>query len=222
VGTDRIKIILVDDHYIVRNGIRALFDDVDEIEVIGEASNGVEAIAKVSELRPDIAILDISMPQMNGLDAAEIIHAEYPETKTLIMSMHDNKDYILRSLEVGADGYLLKDSSKEEIIKAIKTVSGGEKYYSGSVSGILVSGYLNVIANPTGVDFEKKKSIISKQEKSILAHLIHGRNSREIAEELTLSVRTVDNHRARMMKKLGVKNAVELVKLAMEDKLLED
>lgn len=222
MGTDKIKIILVDDHYIVRNGIRALFDDVDEIEVIGEASNGVEAISKVSELRPDIAILDISMPQMNGLDAAQIIHNQYPETKTLIMSMHDNKDYILRSLEVGADGYLLKDSSKEEIIKAIKTVAEGEKYYSGSVSGILVSGYLNVIANPTGVDFEKKKSIISKQEKSILAHLIHGRNSREIAEELTLSVRTVDNHRARMMKKLGVKNAVELVKLAMEDKLLED
>lgn len=222
MGIDKIKIILVDDHYIVRNGIRALFDDVEEIEVIGEASNGVEAIAKVAELQPDIAILDISMPQMNGLDAAEIIHNQYPETKTLIMSMHDNKEYILRSLEVGADGYLLKDSSKEEIIKAIKTVSDGEKYYSGSVSGILVSGYMNVIANPTGVDFEKKKSIISKQEKSILAHLIHGRNSREIAEELTLSVRTVDNHRARMMKKLGVKNAVELVKLAMEEKLLED
>jgi len=222
VGTDKIKIILVDDHYIVRNGIRALFDDVDEIEVIGEASNGIEAISKVSELHPDIAILDISMPQMNGLDAAEIIHNQYPETKTLIMSMHDNKEYILRSLEVGADGYLLKDSSKEEIIKAIKTVSEGEKYYSGSVSGILVSGYMNVIANPAGIDFEKKKSIISKQEKSILAHLIHGRNSREIAEELTLSVRTVDNHRARMMKKLGVKNAVELVKMAMEEKLLED
>lgn len=222
MGTDKIKIILVDDHYIVRNGIRALFDDVDEIEVIGEASNGIEAISKVAELRPDIAILDISMPQMNGLDAAEIIHNQYPETKTLIMSMHDNKEYILRSLEVGADGYLLKDSSKEEIIKAIKTVSEGEKYYSGSVSGILVSGYMNVIANPTGIDFEKKKSIISKQEKSILAHLIHGRNSREIAEELTLSVRTVDNHRARMMKKLGVKNAVELVKMAMEEKLLED
>lgn len=222
MGTDKIKIILVDDHYIVRNGIRALFDDVDEIEVIGEASNGLEAISKVAELRPLIAILDISMPQMNGLDAAQIIHNQYPETKTLIMSMHDNKEYILRSLEVGADGYLLKDSSKEEIIKAIKTVSEGEKYYSGSVSGILVSGYMNVIANPAGVDFEKKKSIISKQEKSILAHLVHGRNSREIAEELTLSVRTVDNHRARMMKKLGVKNAVELVKMAMEEKLLED
>ena len=222
MGTDKIKIILVDDHYIVRNGIRALFDDVDEIEVIGEASNGIDAISKVAELHPDIAILDISMPQMNGLDAAEIIHKQYPETRTLIMSMHDNKEYILRSLEVGADGYLLKDSSKEEIIKAIKTVSEGEKYYSGSVSGILVSGYMNVIANPTGIDFEKKKSIISKQEKSILAHLIYGRNSREIAEELTLSVRTVDNHRARMMKKLGVKNAVELVKMAMEEKLLED
>lgn len=217
-----IKIILVDDHYVVRNGIRALFDDVDEIEVIGEASNGVEAISKVKELKPDIAILDISMPQMNGLDAAGIIHKQYPETKTLIMSMHDNKDYILRSLEMGADGYLLKDSSKEEIIKAIKTVSDGEKYYSGSVSGIIVNGYLNVVANPVGASFDRKKTKISKQEKSILAHLVQGRNSREIAEELTLSVRTVDNHRARMMKKLGVKNAIELVKLAIEDKLLDD
>lgn len=217
-----IKIILVDDHYVVRNGIRALFDDVEEIEVIGEASNGVEAISKVKELKPDIAILDISMPQMNGLDAADIIHKQYPETKTLIMSMHDNKDYILRSLEMGADGYLLKDSSKEEIVKAIKTVSEGEKYYSGSVSGIIVSGYLNVVSNPTVSSFDRKKTKISKQEKSILAHLVQGRNSREIAEELTLSVRTVDNHRARMMKKLGVKNAVELVKMAIEEKLLED
>jgi len=217
-----IKIILVDDHYVVRNGIRALFDDVDDIEVIGEASNGVEAISKVKELKPDIAILDISMPQMNGLDAADIIHKQYPDTKTLIMSMHDNKDYILRSLEMGADGYLLKDSSKEEIVKAIKTVADCEKYYSGSVSGIIVNGYLNVVANPVGANFDRKKTKISKQEKSILAHLVQGRNSREIAEELTLSVRTVDNHRARMMKKLGVKNAIELVKLAIEDKLLED
>jgi len=217
-----IKIILVDDHYVVRNGIRALFDDVEEIEVIGEASNGVEAISKVKELKPDLAILDISMPQMNGLDAADIIHKQYPSTKTLIMSMHDNKDYILRSLEMGADGYLLKDSSKEEIVKAIKTVADGEKYYSGSVSGIIVNGYLNVVTNPVGASFDRKKTKISKQEKSILAHLVQGRNSREIAEELTLSVRTVDNHRARMMKKLGVKNAIELVKLAIEDKLLDD
>lgn len=219
---DKIRIILVDDHYVVRNGIRALFDDVEEIEVIGEASNGVEAIAKVKELAPDIAILDISMPQMNGLDAADIIHKQFPGTKSLIMSMHDNKDYILRSLEVGADGYLLKDSSKEEIIKAIKTVSEGEKYYSGSVSGTIVNGYMNIFSNPQGSEFDRKKTKISKQEKSILAHLVQGRNSREIAEELTLSVRTVDNHRARMMKKLGVKNAVELVKLAIEEKLLED
>jgi len=137
----KIRIILVDDHYVVRNGIRALFDDEEEIEVIGEASNGIEAIAKVKELMPDIAILDISMPQMNGLDAAEIINKQFSQTKTLIMSMHDNKDYILRSMEVGADGYLLKDSSKEEIVKAIKVVASGEKYYSGSVSGIIVNGY---------------------------------------------------------------------------------
>ena len=218
----KIRIILVDDHYVVRNGIRALFDDEEEIEVIGEASNGLEAIAKVIELKPDIAILDISMPQMNGLDAAAIINAEHSDTKTLIMSMHDNKDYILRSMEVGADGYLLKDSSKEEIVKAIKVVASGEKYYSGSVSGIIVNGYLNVVSNPGTSDIENKKGRISKQEKSILAHLVHGRNSREIAENLTLSIRTVDNHRARMMKKLGVKNAVELVKMALEEKLLED
>ena len=125
-------------------------------------------------------------------------------------------------MEVGADGYLLKDSSKEEIVKAIKIVATGEKYYSGSISGIIVNGYLNVVANPGMSESDRKKSKISKQEKSILAHLIHGRNSREIADNLTLSIRTVDNHRARMMKKLGVKNAVELVKLAIEEKLLED
>jgi DNA-binding NarL/FixJ family response regulator len=216
----KIRVVLADDHYIVRNGIKALLEDNPSVEVIGEANNGIEAIQKVKELSPDVILMDITMPEMNGLQAAEIISKQYKNTRTLILSMHDNEDYVLRSLEVGAHGYLLKDSTREDIYKAVQMIHNGEKFYSSNVYNIIVNGYINKVKNKPSSG-ESVKSKLSRKEKEILKLIVEGKSSREIAELHDLSIRTVDNHRANMMKKLEVKNAAELVKLAIEEKLTD-
>lgn len=214
---EKIRVVLADDHFVVRNGIRTLIDG-SEIEIIGEANNGVEAVETVKKLSPDVILMDISMPQMNGLDATEIISKQYKNSKSLILSMYDNEEYILSAVEVGALGYLLKDAPREEILNAIRTVARGEKYFNSSVSNIIINGYLKV--KKSGVPETANLVKLSKKEMIILKQIVEGLNSRQIADKLELSIRTVDNHRANMMKKLSVKNAAELVKLAIERKIL--
>lgn len=214
---EKIRVVLADDHFVVRNGIRTLIDG-SEIEIIGEANNGVEAVETVKKLSPDVILMDISMPQMNGLDATEIISKQYKNSKSLILSMYDNEEYILSAVEVGALGYLLKDAPREEILNAIRTVARGEKYFNSSVSNIIINGYLKV--KKSGVSETTNLVKLSKKEMIILKQIVEGLNSRQIADKLELSIRTVDNHRANMMKKLSVKNAAELVKLAIERKML--
>ncbi|WP_190277582.1 response regulator transcription factor [Adhaeribacter rhizoryzae] len=214
----KIKVILADDHTIVRNGIRSLLEGLTDIEIVGEAQNGAEALTKVKELTPDVLMIDIAMPVMNGLEATAQLSKLHKSTKCLMLSMHNNEDYILKSVEAGAYGYLLKDTTRDEMLRAIRTVASGEKYYSPSVSNIIISSYLQKVKSPETALPPKKK--LSKQEKAILKFIVEGSNSREIAEKLNLSVRTIDNHRASMMKRLGVKNAVELVRKALEEKLV--
>lgn len=213
---DKIKVVLADDHFVVRNGIKTLVDG-SEIEIIGEANNGVEAVEAVKRLAPDVVLMDISMPQMNGLDATEIISKQYKNSKSLILSMYDNEEYILRAVEVGALGYLLKDAPREEILNAIKTVAKGEKYFNSSVSNIIINGYLKV--KKSGIGDSDIPVKLSKKEMIILKQIVEGLNSRQIADKLELSTRTVDNHRANMMKKLSVRNTAELVKIAIEKKM---
>ncbi len=214
---EKIRVVLADDHFVVRNGIRTLIDG-SEIEIIGEANNGVEAIETVKKLSPDVVLMDISMPQMNGLDATEIISKQYKNSKSLILSMYDNEEYILSAVEAGALGYLLKDAPREEILNAIRTVARGEKYFNSSISNIIINGYLKV--KKSGISEPSNLVKLSKKEMIILKQIVEGLNSRQIADKLELSIRTVDNHRANMMKKLSVKNAAELVKLAIERKML--
>lgn len=214
----KIKVILADDHTIVRNGIRSLLEGLTDIEIVGEAQDGAEALTKVKELTPDVLMIDIAMPIMNGLEATAQLSKLQKSTRCLMLSMHNNEDYILKSVEAGAYGYLLKDTTRDEMLRAIRTVAGGEKYYSPSVSNIIISSYLQKVKSPEVTPSPKKK--LSKQEKAILKFIVEGSNSREIAKKLNLSVRTIDNHRASMMKRLGVKNAVELVRKALEEKLV--
>jgi DNA-binding NarL/FixJ family response regulator len=214
---DKIRVVLADDHFVVRNGIRTLIDG-SEIEIIGEANNGVEAVESVKNLSPDVILMDISMPQMNGLDATQIISKQYKNSKSLILSMYDNEEYILSAVEAGAMGYLLKDAPREEILNAIRTVARGEKYFNNSVSTIIINEYLKVKKSATPEITLPVK--LSKKEIIILKQIVEGLNSRQIADKLELSIRTVDNHRAHMMKKLSVRNAAELVKLAIEQKML--
>jgi two-component system, NarL family, response regulator DegU len=217
IAMKTIKVVLVDDHGIVRNGIKSTLSDAKNIKVIGEASNGLEAIEVVKKLLPDVVVIDITMPEMNGIEATEIIQKKFPSVKCLILSMHDKEEYVFKSIEAGALGYLLKDTSKEEFIQAINTVAKGEKHYSTSISNVLVSGYLHKVKNQPS---EESESLLTKREKGILKLIVNGHNNREIADQLDISIRTIEVHRANIMKKLHVKNAVELVKVALEEKIV--
>ncbi|MFN8415982.1 MAG: response regulator transcription factor [Cytophagaceae bacterium] len=217
-----ISLVLVDDHSIVRDGVRATLKDQKNIKIVGEASNGKEAITIISELEPDVVIMDIAMPEMNGIDATDALTKKKVPSRVIILSMHDNETYVLKSVEAGAMGYLLKDVDKEEFIKAINTVAGGEKYFNTTISNLLVNGYLNKMrqgdlkTNDTEVD----EFDLTKREIGILKMIVDGKNNREIADGLGISVRTIETHRANIMKKLKVKNAVELVKVAIEEKIV--
>jgi len=218
-----ITIILADDHQIVRNGIKALLENESEIKVIDEASNGIEALDKCKELRPDVLIVDIRMDQMNGIDTVRNLPDYAPETKALVLSMHEEEEYIIQSIEVGAYGYLLKDSSREEFIKAIHTVNEGEKYFTGDISNILVNSYLNMKGRKNiSQDFPESNDYnLTKREKEILHLLYEGINNKDIAEQLGKSVRTIETHRFNIMKKLGVNSVMELLKKVEKEPMLK-
>jgi hypothetical protein len=207
-------ILLVDYRDFVRRGMKMLLENEEGLTVVGEASNGLDAIEKIEVLMPKVVILDLTMPKMTGIEAVKIISEAYPEVKILIFSMQLDKEYIVSSVENGANGYLLKDTSKNELLKAIKAVSEGRKYFSPEISEVIIN---ELIAKTSGVQesnrliFEK----ITNKEKQILGMIVQGFNSREMADKLFLSIRTVANHRANMMKKVKAKNTADLVKMAI-------
>lgn len=221
---DSITVILADDHQIVRNGIKVLLESEGRIKVIDEAANGMEALEKCKKSQPDVLIVDIRMPVMNGIETVKNLPHHSPSTKALVLSMHDDEEYIIQSIEGGASGYLLKDSSKEEFIKAINTVSEGEKYFSGDISSILVNNYLNIKNRPpqtryAGADEDYH---LTKREKEILQMLYKGVNNKEIAGQLGKSIRTIETHRFNIMKKLGVNNVMELMKKIEQEPALKN
>ena len=218
----KIKVVLADDHVVVRNGIRMLLESEGEIEVIGEASNGKEALEVAQQLQPDVLILDIRMPVMTGLEASSQIHEYAPQTKVLILSMHNDEEYILQSVECGASGYLLKDTSKEEFIKAINTVHQGGKFFSGDISKVLVESYLQAKGGFQDKPTTKVKADydLTKREKEILAFIYQGMANKEIADRLNKSIRTVETHRFNIMKKMKVNNVVELLKKVEDEQVL--
>lgn len=216
-----IRVILADDHVIVRNGIKILLESDGEVEVIAEASNGVEALEKAKALQPDILISDIKMPIMNGIETTAKLHEVAPNAKALILSMHDDEEYIIKSVESGASGYLLKDTTKEEFGKAIRAILDGQKYFSGDISNILVNNYLNMRSEGSYTkstqtngshDQPEHDYHITKRERQILQMVYDGHSNKSIAEELGKSVRTVETHRFNIMKKLEVSNITELLR----------
>jgi DNA-binding NarL/FixJ family response regulator len=216
--SDVIKLLLVDDHEVVRKGMKFLLEDEENLEIIGEASDGEEALQKIEELKPNLVLLDVNMPVMNGIEAAKKISANYPAVRVLIFSMHNDPDYIVNSVTNGVDGYILKDAEKEEIMKAMKTSHRGEKYFPPNVSALLVSALQG--GGMPKVKSKRSASVLdklSKKEKEILKFIAQGMSSKDIALRLTLSIRTVSNHRANMLKKTGLNNTAELVRMATNE-----
>ncbi len=215
-----IRVVLADDHVFVRDGIKSLLENEAAIQVVGEATDGLEALKVVEELNPDLLILDIRMPHLTGIEVVEKLRSENKTLKIVMLSMHESEEYVLKSIKAGADGYLLKGSSKEEFLKAIHTVAQNGKYFSGDISSILI----NQLSNPSNFTEPKKnieeELLITKREKEILTLLLAGKGNKEIAEALEISKRTAEVHRFNLMKKLKVKNLMELSNKATEYSLL--
>jgi len=220
---DKIRIALADDHSLVRDGIKSLLEEFEEIEVIAEASDGREALEIIESDTPDILIVDIRMPVLNGIETVSRMTENNSSTRALVLSMHDSDEYVLQSIEAGANGYLLKDTSKEEFVKAIHTVHQGGQYFSGDISPILVKKYLENVKqktttlNSAGATETNTEGIhLTRRQKQILDLVVSGKSNKEIAEELGKSVRTIEAHRFSLMKKMQVKNQIELSNKARE------
>jgi DNA-binding NarL/FixJ family response regulator len=215
-----IRVVLADDHVFVRDGIKSLLKNEANIEVVGEATDGLEALKAVQINQPDLLILDIRMPNLNGIEVIEKLRSQNNSVKIVMLSMCDSEEYVLKSIKAGADGYLLKGSSKEEFLKALNTVSKGGKYFSGDISSILISQLLHQNTFSESKQLISDEMMITKREKEILALLLSGKGNKEIAEVLDISKRTAEVHRFNLMKKLKVKNLIELSNKATEYALI--
>ncbi|MET0945730.1 two component transcriptional regulator, LuxR family [Flavobacterium aquidurense] len=215
-----IRVVLADDHVFVRDGIKSLLENEANIEVVGEAIDGADALEVVADSKPDLLIVDIRMPNLTGIEVVEKLRSENNDVKIIMLSMHESEEYVLKSIKAGADGYLLKGSSKEEFLKALHTVAAGGKYFSGDISSILIGQLTNSSASLEPKQNLGEEMMITKREKEILTLLLSGKGNKEIAEALDISKRTAEVHRFNLMKKLKVKNLMELSNKATEYSLL--
>ena len=215
----RIRVIIADDHAVVRQGIRHVLEDVPGLEVIAEAGDGEEVLSLLDEHTPDLLVLDISMPGKTGLEVAKELRAEGSEVGILILSMHDNPEYVLEAVRVGADGYILKDVGPAELREAIEAVHAGKEYFTGRVTHQLSVGLREELER------ERKKSRLDQltgREREVLLGVANGRTNREIAEEFGISPRTVETHRERVMAKLRIRTVAGLTRFVVENGLLEE
>lgn len=218
-----IRILVVDDHSVVRQGIITLLEDEDDLVIAGEASDGDEVWDMVEKVRPDVILLDLTMPRMPGLEVIKQIVPVFPSAKILVFSMHNNADYILSSALQGASGYLEKDTSRDEMLKAIRAIAKGELYFPPYASSVIIRNLLKQLARVPDTrraqEETQEKSIwkiITPREQQILKCLTEGMSSKDIAEKFDISSNTVANQRASIMKKANVRNTAELISLAMK------
>ena len=210
----KIRILIVDDHAVLRDGIRALLGLHDDIEVVGEASEGKEAVGKAQELMPDVVIMDIAMPGMDGLEATRRLRKKYPKMKVLVLTQHDNKEYILSVIKAGASGYVPKRALGSELVSAIRAVKEGDSFLYPSAAAALIEDYLQQTKGEDPYDQ------LTAREREIFKLIAEGHTSREIADMLFLSLRTVQGHRLKILEKLNLHNRTELIKFAMRKGLV--
>lgn len=215
--SDTIRILLVDDHPIVRDGIKSHLSSFDNLAVVGEAANGLEAVQKAIELLPDVVIMDINLPDINGLEATKRLLQALPDTRVLILSMHDDRNYVIESLRVGARGYVLKDTSPADLVNAIRQVHRGGAFFDPSVSNVLFD-MKSIPAEPAP---EAVISDLTPREREILALVAKGLSNKEIASKLFLSVRTVEAHRENIMRKLDIRGTAALTMYAISKGIVE-
>lgn len=210
----KIKIIIADDHRLVRDGIKSLLKIEEDIEFIGEVEDGVFLMEMLQNLRPDVILMDINMPKMNGIEATAHISKDYPEISVIILSMHEEPEYILKCVESGASAYLLKSVEKDELMTAIRKAAIGKKYFNSDITALLALGIT-----------EHKKNIkeeieITQREREVLACVANGLSTKQIADKLYLSARTIETHRLNLLKKFNAQNTAELIKIALAHKLI--
>jgi len=210
----KIRLILADDHPLIREGFRSLLSKSEYFEIVAEAESGTDLIEKASEHHPDIVLVDITMPQLNGLQAIERLKEMDSSLKFIILSMHEEREYVLQAIKTGAQGYLLKNVEGEELERAIRTVNDGGKYYSAFVTQILAES----ISKPENT----VEAEITLREKEVLQRVANGQSTKQIASELNISIRTVESHRINLLRKLKVNNSAELIRKAIELKILND
>lgn len=216
---EKIKIVLADDHELVRSGLMKLLESYKDLQIVGEAGDGLEAVEKTKALNPDVLVIDLSMPKLSGIEATKIVRKECPNVAVLVLTMHQNEEYVYQILKSGAGGYILKEAGKDELAAAIRAVAKGEKYFSTRVSEIMVNGFLR-----RGSSRDEKLSpgnegandLLTRREKEVLSLIAEGLNNQEISEKLFISPRTVDTHRTNIMQKLDIHDAANLVKFAIE------
>jgi DNA-binding NarL/FixJ family response regulator len=216
-GVEKLKIVLAEDHTILREGLRALLSADPGFEIIGEAQNGREAVRCVERLEPDLLLMDLSMPRMSGMDAIREIKNRYPDIKIIALTVHKTEEYLLTTLKAGADGYVLKDATHEELVMAIKNVMSGKSYLSPGVSEKVIEGSLE------GRESNRSLSpweTLSQREREVLKLIAEGFKNKEIAEDLCISLKTVEKHRANLMKKLDLHNAAALTVYAVQKGLV--
>ena len=217
---NKISVLIVDDHALVRDGIVAMLKNEEDIQIIGEAVDGEEAVSKNNELQPDIIIMDIMMPKFNGLEAAKMIKEQHPNSKIIFLSMEVKEDFISEAIKSGASGYIPKDSNKLILINAIRSVYQGEKYFHSMVSELIFNQFYEKSVGNEKVKKTYSSGKISNREVEVLKLIASGFSNSQIAEKLFISVRTVDAHRNHIMQKLELNNTAELVKYAIKNDII--
>jgi len=215
VTTPITRVVLADDHTLVRSGIRRILEAHPGFEVVGEAADGVEALALVRETVPDVIVLDLNMPGSGGLDALPALKLAQPSLKVVVLSMHAGREYVSRAMKGGADAYLLKDSAVQDLVAAVEAVLVGRSYFSPSIQALMAELLRGETREPS------RGTTLTDREREVLGWLARGLSSKEVAQRLDISVRTVETHRANLMQKLGVKSVALLIQVALREGIID-